>query len=822
MFAAVAFVVGGTISVPAQQQRSSQRQKAQKSQKSSSAVNDPFATDETDDPFASSDSAGTASSANDPFLSEGDDGNGGGASASKSSSSSSRTTEAILKSLEEWEAALDAIYKPDETEPEIPFRTDDVPDAVITAKRAAFKTRARTVSYFKKKAKPELIDEWFAEVMPTPTDPLALSINSERREKIAAKLKIYEGVDARDVYPHASAILFPGDVPASFRRVSKIFYPNPKIDGWQSTGVYAAPGERVKVSVSKTAVGVGVRMRIGSHTDNLLNSRQRYWRRFPKISREFGVGEQSFEIASPFGGLIYVYAPRDKVSKRTQFKISGVVEAPFYRLGETKKSDWEYLRYAPAPWAEFVGRNFIATVPAEAAAAVDDPEKVIRFWDNIVEMLDDFVAADNFERSASKDRIEPIRFVVDIEPGTIAGHSGDPIVGTYLWTRCVLDLDYIKKNGSWPLFLAIAKRMVSKKWVFESDVDAPAALLALYCMEKTTDRRAATFFDVPALQSACFDRLRRKELYEENKRAIRDEARRDELEKKAERKKILKDTTSGQGRRERKRQADEVDTQDDWADPGVPFQRLSAYLTVVDETGWEPLKKAFKIYTVRNRLPLANNDEKMRTFVMLWSQATKKNLSPFFEKFDFPRQNGATNYPTFTPKNFPPAEGLRPEKDATGFLGVTPFPTIAVFNETYRVKQLPEGFVDSETSMAKKATSPFGSVVTDDDDDDAGTPSDSGTGANVEDPFADDAPSSAGTPSVDDPFAEPSSAGTPSVDDPFAEPSDAGTPSVDDPFADDDSDGSDDSADDSGDDFSDVPGDDSSGDAHPENSVILD
>lgn len=123
---------------------------------------------------------------------------------------------------------------------------------------------------------------------------------------------------------------------------------------------------------------------------------------------------------------------------------------------------------------------------------------------------------------------------------------------------------------------------------------------------------------------------------------------------------------------------------------------------------------------------------------------------------------------------------------------MTPFPTIAVFNETYRVKQLPEGFVDAETSTAKKATSPFGSVVTDDDDDDAGTPSDSGTGANVEDPFADDASSSAGTPSVDD------------------------------PFADDDSDGSDDSSDDSGDDFSDVPGDDSSGGAHPENSVILD
>ena len=653
----------------------------------------------------------------------------------------SRSAEAIALSLESWEDELDAIYKPDETEPEIPFAAETTPDAKVGAKRDAYKTRARTVSKFKKKANPEVIDKWFAEIMPTANDPLEISINSEMRDEMKTKLRTYEFVAARDVFPHASANVFPGKVDEAFPRVGKTYYPSVKAAGWQSTGVYAAPGERVKVSVSKTAVGSGIRLRIGAHTDNLLNSRQRIWRRFPSISREFGISEQSFEIASPFGGLIYVYAPTGKFSARTQFKFSGVVESPSFILGETKASEWEKIRYAPAPWADFVGKNFAATIPAAEAAAIDDPEKVIRFWDDVVGALDKFVGNENFPAKTTG-AIAPIRFVADIETTAAAGHSGDPIVGMLTWTRSYWDLDYVRKNGSWPLFYEIAKRMISAKWTFEGDSDAPAALLALYLMERTTGRKAATFFDVPALQSASLDRLKRKEIYEKNKRAIRDKEKQDARDEKAARKRILSDTSGGEGRRERQKKADEADTQDTWDDPGRTFQRLAALIPIVSATGWDALAKTFKTYTVRNRLPRGNDDEKMRTFVMLWSQSTKKNLSPYLETFGFPRQNGAANYPKFAPENFPPPAGTRPE-EASGFLGESPLPTIAVLNSGWRVPQLPEGSL-AGTKSAKKVSA-FGSAVSDDEDEDSGKTSKKS--AAIDDPFA-------GTTSDDDPFAE--------------------------------------------------------------------
>lgn len=608
--------------------------------------------------------------------------------------------------LEKWEAQLDAIYAPDAYDPEIPFLPEKKANPEIAAKREAFQSKLRAVSKFKEKARPEEIDKWFAKIRPTLTDPLALSINAELREEMKKKFEEYERVPADKVFPHPSARFFPGDVPEKFRRISKTFYVNPKIEGWQSTGLYAAPGERVKIlHVSKSAVGVGLKIRIGAHTDDLSASRHRYWRRFPRVTREFGVGEQSFEIASPFGGLIYVYAPRGRASARTQFIFSGCVEAPFFVLGATKPKEWEYVRYAPAPWAEFVGKNFIATIPADEAAAIDNPEKVIRFWDDVVADLDKLTAK-------PKERTLPVRFVVDAETSAAAGHAGNPVVGNLLWSRSYWDLERIKRDGAWELFFALGRNSVGDKWTFGGDRDTPAALLALYCMEKATGKKAAELFDVPALQNACFARVKREKAEEKNKKALRERRKQDEKEEKERARKIIKDASSGKGRREREKEAKEADVEDEWRDPGVPFQRLSAYIPIVEATGWEPLAKVFKLYTVRNRLPLANDDEKQRTFVMLWSQTTKKNLSPFFEHFGFPKQGSATNYALFMPEDFPPEESAPlPKNGGTGYLGVSLFPTIAVLNANYRVPQLPKP--DKKSAGTQ---SPFGTLDADADD----------------------------------------------------------------------------------------------------------
>lgn len=603
---------------------------------------------------------------------------------------------ALAEKVKAREAMLDTIYAPDDFDPPIPFSPEKISNADVDSKRDAYKTKLRTVSKFKEKAHPEEIDKWFAKIMPTLNDPLELSINAEARKEISEKMRAYRNVPVREVFPHPSARFFPGDVPEKFRRIGKAFYCEPDRPGWQCTGLYAAPGERVRVHVgSRAGIALGLRIRIGSHTDNLLDSRQRYWRRFPDIVREFSANEQTFEIASAFGGMIYVSPARGSLSKRVQLTFSGAVEAPFFSLGETKPAQWAAVRYSPAPWAEFEGKNFAATIPASEAAAIDDPAPIIRFWDDVVAELDRFVAG-------PKERRAPMRFVTDAETTHAAGHSGTPIAGNLLWSRSYWDLERIRRDGAWELFFAIARNVVGNAWTFDGDKDTPAALLALYCMERATGRKAAEFFDVPALHAACFARLKREEIEKKDLKALREKQRLEELNREEERKKIITNKTSDAGRREREKQANEADVEDKRSDPGITFQRLSAYISVVDETGWEPLAKAFKIYTVRNRLPLANNDEKRRTFVMLWSQTTKRNLSPFFEKFGFPPQNGAGNYPDFMPKNFPPDATLRPGNGGTGFLGVSLFPTIAVLNADYRVPQLPHPETDDDDGNAEE------------------------------------------------------------------------------------------------------------------------
>ena len=94
----------------------------------------------------------------------------------------------LAEKVKAREAELDAIYTPDAFDPPIPFSPEKKPDADVSAKRAAFKTKLRTVSKFKEKARPEEIDKWFAKIMPTLDDPLALSINAELRREIAKKM----------------------------------------------------------------------------------------------------------------------------------------------------------------------------------------------------------------------------------------------------------------------------------------------------------------------------------------------------------------------------------------------------------------------------------------------------------------------------------------------------------------------------------------------------------------------------------------------------------------------------------------------------------
>lgn len=467
----------------------------------------------------------------------------------------------------------------------------------------------------------------------------------EEKDQRQKDFRAYGRVPVRELVKHPSADFFPGNVPEEIQRVNKAFKTDNEIRDWQFTGLYAPPGEIIRVHAATAGVGTGYRIRIGSHCDNLLDGRKKnYWLRFPAIVREFSVGESTVEIANPFGGKIYIYAPpppyRKKISSSSQrrvpryarFEFIGVVEAPCFELGETKPNEWTHLRNAPAPWAHWAGKRFIATLPSPSVRKIENPQKIIEFWDNAIEALDEIAGR---ERKANTPR-ESIVF--DIDSTDFAGHAGDTIVLPLELVKTFVDINYVKEHGSWALFFFLAKNRVRDAWTFNGNKDVVAALLALYCTEKATGKKASTFFDARALNSFAMTHPE---------------------------------------------------------DAGTP-EIIGSYLPILDAFGWEPFAKALNAYS-KAKPPLSGTElEKTESFVTEWSRAAKQNLGPYFENFGIeysPKlKMRLEKFKKFTPKNFPPELDLEKPSDDC-FLGDAPLGNISVFFSDYSPPEKEE-FID--------------------------------------------------------------------------------------------------------------------------------
>ncbi|HGY90818.1 MAG TPA: hypothetical protein ENK43_06580, partial [Planctomycetes bacterium] len=86
----------------------------------------------------------------------------------------------------------------------------------------------------------------------------------------------------RDVEAHPAARDFPGVPKDGTERVRAERSIELGVEGWHSTGLYAAPGEAITVRIPKDAVTLGLRLRVGCHKDLLWHKKT--WKRVPSIT----------------------------------------------------------------------------------------------------------------------------------------------------------------------------------------------------------------------------------------------------------------------------------------------------------------------------------------------------------------------------------------------------------------------------------------------------------------------------------------------------------------------------------------------------------
>ncbi len=281
-------------------------------------------------------------------------------------------------------------------------------------------------------------------------DPVADTI-------LRVEASLTQNLPANELPAHPSHVEFPGEVPTNATRITRTF----SIDGNQSglpsnfgysgarshvrmtTGLYAAPGEVVTVTLPPGIVDSGTYVLVGAHSDSLWGKSQLH--RHPQIARWWYVDSATMEVGNAFGGPIYIGIQAGSTLGDFDVTISNAVKAPRYIHGETDIFQWQQqFRHDPAPWAEIGSGQFILTVPSHEIRDLDNPQDLMDWWDQALAMEHEIYGYTPWPR------VERAVFDAQISAGWM--HSGYPFMAHDLSVAGVVNVSYMSENGDWGMF----------------------------------------------------------------------------------------------------------------------------------------------------------------------------------------------------------------------------------------------------------------------------------------------------------------------------------------------------------------------------------
>ncbi len=408
------------------------------------------------------------------------------------------------------------------------------------------------------------------------------------------------------VWAHPAAADFPGPVPTDTPRLTRSLTIDTVVPRLHSTGLYAAPGEVVTVTVPTAVATSGdFHVLVGAHSDRIWHLSE--WKRMPEISRRFPIAATKTLVANAFGGLIYVEVPTDAYLRSVTVKIEGAVAAPLFVLGETDPVAWRNeIRHAPAPWAEIAGRNMIVTTDAREVRRLDDPAAVAEAWDRALDLSAELAAWPSPARSS------PERFVVDRQISAGYMHSGYPLMAHLDQQANLVDAEHLRSECNWGFYHEVGHNHQSGDWTFDGTVEVTVNLFTLYVYE--------FLCGIPVAEDFHGSHRSRAELM-----ALYD----------------FDDPDFELWKRE-------------------PFLALIMYAQMQQAFGWEAYRQVFATYRdLPDHERPKSDDEKRDQWLVRFSRQVERNLGPFFEAWGVPTSQGArdsiADLPVWLPPNFPPS-----------------------------------------------------------------------------------------------------------------------------------------------------------------------
>jgi len=316
-------------------------------------------------------------------------------------------------------------------------------------------------------------------------DPVADTI-------LRVEASLTQNLPADELPVHPSHVEFPGEVPANATRITRTM----SIDGNQSglpgnfgysgarshvrmtTGLYAAPGEVVTVTLPSEIVNSGTYVLVGAHSDSLWGKSQLH--RHPQISRWWYVDSATIQVGNAFGGPIYIGIEAGSTLGEFDITVSNAVKAPRYIHGETDVFQWQQqYRHDPAPWAEIGSDQFILTVPSHEIRDLDNPQDLMDWWDEALGMEHEIYGYTPWPR------VERAVFDAQISAGWM--HSGYPFMAHDLSVAGVVNVTYMSENGDWGMFHELGHNHQWMPSTLPGTTETGCNFASVYLMEELVD-----------------------------------------------------------------------------------------------------------------------------------------------------------------------------------------------------------------------------------------------------------------------------------------------------------------------------------------------
>jgi hypothetical protein len=240
---------------------------------------------------------------------------------------------------------------------------------------------------------------------------------------------------------------------------------------WMSTGLYAAPGETITITVTgaTSADMAHVYAQLGVHTDELYLDSGNVMldgviRRNPRIAMAVKLEPGVNLVRTPYGGPIVLRSDKN-VAKQISVSIANAVQAPYFKRGVTTEAEWLARRQIDVPLAEIESDLLVIHAPASEIRTRTYAEMVelTAHYDAVMTRINQLAG---LSPTAARPHTAPQgkqRIAEDIQISAGWGHNGFPVMVYREWSL-LNPADVSRRAEGWGVWHEIGHNYQMGAW----------------------------------------------------------------------------------------------------------------------------------------------------------------------------------------------------------------------------------------------------------------------------------------------------------------------------------------------------------------------